>query len=64
MQADVVNFITDGTLPELDPNDRKTSLTRRKEVMDIAMPIMKKQEIDIQPESQKAYESTVKELKK
>lgn len=63
LKAGLVNFITDGSLPELDPDDMKSSLMQRKSIMDMAIPIMKKEEIDIQPETQKKYESTVKDLK-
>ncbi len=61
-KADLTNFLTDGTLPALDPDEMKSSLMERKNIMDKGMQLMEDHKIRLKPETQKTYDETIKSI--
>ncbi|MCY1531254.1 hypothetical protein D9M68_664740 [compost metagenome] len=62
---DVINFVYDGSLPQVEVTDAKNikqNLEYRKKVMGTGMDIMKVNRIDIKEETQKSYQQTLNSI--
>ena len=55
MRADVVNFVNDGTLPNINTGDLKTSLKNGLSIMEAGMRIMNENGIEVQDRTTNLY---------